>query len=147
MKKILTTILAVMMTVGLYACSGSQENTTPDDTSMTWPAMDALQSLSTTDITMIEYSRATEGGISAGQIVDATMIEDIYLKLKDVSFKSKSEMGVDDDGLDIKIETNNKTLNFNFEGDILVLEDGSRYEVDNLHPLKSYIDALIAENE
>ena len=142
MKKILTTLIAVMMIFVVGACSSNQGNSTTDDSSKEWPAMSELQSLSAKDITMVEYVRATEGGIASDQIVDAAIIEDIYLKLKDVSIKNESKMGVDDDGLDIKIVTNDKTLQFNFEGDILVLEDGSRYEVDNLQSLKSYVDSL-----
>ncbi len=161
MKKLLVLLTALIMIITLVACNSGQgntastdeeENTTsveetkPNDSSTTWPAMDALQSLPATDITTIEYVRATEGGISADQIDDAAMIEDIYLRLKDVNIKDESKMGVDDDGLDIKIATSNTTLRFNFEGDILLLEDGSRYEVENLHMLKNYIDSLIAEN-
>lgn len=160
MKKPLVLLIALIMIFSLVACSSGQGNTAstneeenrmpveetkPDDSSTTWPAMDAIQSLSATDITTVEYVRATEGGISADQIDDAATIENIYLRLKDVNIKDESKMGVDDDGLDIKIATSNATLRFSFEGDILLLEDGSRYEVENLYMLKNYIDSLIAE--
>ena len=142
MKKLLAFLITSIMIFSLAACSSEQ-----NDSAAEWPAMDALQSLSAEDITAIEYTRATEGGISAGKANDAETIENIYLKLKDVSVKGESKTGVDDDGLDIIISTDDKTLHFSFEGDILVLEDGGRYEVENLHSLKSYIDSLTEENE
>ena len=164
MKKLLAFLITSIMIFSLAACSSGQgntssteekENTTPveeettsEDSQAAWPAMDALRSMSATDITSVEYVRATEGGISADQTDDAATIEDIYLRLKDVSIKEESKKtGVEDDGLDIKIEAADKTLRFNFEGDILVLEDGSRYEVEDLHMLKNYIDSLIEEKE
>ena len=162
LKKLLVSLTALIMIFTLVACNSGQGNTAsadeeenrtpveeetkPEESSAAWPAMDALQSLSVADITTVEYVRATEGGISADQIDDAATIEDIYLRLKDVNIKDESKMGVDDDGLDIKITTDDTTLRFNFEGDILLLEEGSRYEVENLHMLKNYIDSLIAEN-
>ena len=155
-------VLAAVMLVALAACSSGQgktasadvrenstpveEKTTSDNSSAIWPAMDALQSLSAADITTVEYVRLTEGGMSAGKADDVETIENIYLRLKDVSVKGESKMGVDDDGLEIKIAAGDKSLHFNFEGDILVLEDGSRYEVDNLQSLRSYVDGLVEEN-
>lgn len=43
----------------------------------------------------------------------------------------------------LKIIAEDRSPTFTFEGDILVLEDGSRYEVENLDSLKSYIDKLL----
>ena len=142
MKKIIVSIISIVMIFTCVGCSNQDSKTTGD---YSWPAMSELQSLSASDITMIEYIRATEGGATEDQIVDEEIIEDIYLRLKEVTIKEESDMGVEDDGLGITITTNDKTLVFDFEGDILILEDGKRYEVENLHSLKSTIDSLIEE--
>ena len=149
MRRIFASLIVVLTLLALAACSsgqGSASSASSGDSPAAWPAMNALQSLSAADITMVEYFRLTEGGISVGQANDASTIENIYLRLKDVSVKGESKMGVDDDGLEIKIAAGDKTLHFSFEGDILVLEDGSRYEVDKLQSLRSYVDSLAEEN-
>ncbi|MBQ9020752.1 MAG: hypothetical protein IJ113_01885 [Eggerthellaceae bacterium] len=112
-----------------------------------WPAQEALASLAVADINSIEYVRATEGGLAGDTLTGAEDIEDVYLRLKDLGIVAESNMGVDDDGLSIRVNTGAKTISFTFEGDILVLEDGSRFEVENLGSLKSYIDRLIEEQD
>lgn len=130
--------MAVISMLVVSGCGGSSE---PE-----WPAMKTLSEINAADVTSIEYSRATEGGSTIESTDDATQIEDIILRLKEVSIKEKTDIATTDDDLGIKIVAGDKSPAFSFEGDILVLEDGSRYEVENLSSLKSYIDKLIEEN-
>lgn len=139
-KTCMVTLMILAAALILAACSGKTEDEAK------WPAMDALKEIKAADITSIDYTRGTEGGASSDTAQDPGEIEDIYLRLKDVSIKAKRDISVDDDDLGIKVNTESNTLSFSFEGDILVLEDGTRYEVENLGALKSYIDSLIEEH-
>ncbi|MBQ9059311.1 MAG: hypothetical protein IJ125_09025 [Atopobiaceae bacterium] len=157
---LLTTMLTTAMLVFalfLAGCAGSSSNSDSnastnssndiEKSGMSWPAMDTLTSLTAQDIRSVEYSRATEGGLSADKTNDATEVENLYLRLKEVTLKDPTQMGVDDDGLTIKLSTQDTTLSFAFEGNVLVLEDGSRYEVENLSSLKTYVDSLLEHSE
>ena len=124
----------------LTACGGSEKPVI----SIEWPAMDTLESIAVSDIESVTYVRATEAGALSDTVTDATQIEDIYLRLKEVEAAEETEAGIEDDGLSIVIKAGNKTVSFSFEGDILVEESGKRYKVNNLTPLKKYIDGLSA---
>lgn len=139
MKKIRALVLTLTLTAMILpSCGGGTSE--PE-----WPAMEALSSLSLAGITSIEYVRMTEGGVGADMITDAAGIEDVYLRLKEVSIKEETDKAVDDDGLSITVHTADKDISFTFEGNILVLESGSRYEVENLDSVKNYIDQLEAK--
>ena len=138
-KKVLL-IMAVFIATALLGACGGGGSSEPE-----WPAMKTLSEINAADVTSIEYSRATEGGATIESTDDATQIEDIILRLKEVAIKEKSDMAVEDNSLGFKIVAGDKSPTFSFEGDILVLEDGSRYEVENLGSLRSYIDKLLEE--
>lgn len=136
-------ITLLFLAAGLLASCGSSE---PEEEAQ-WPAMDSLEALSLADISSVEYLRATEGGAVGDTVTDATQIENICLRLKEVRIAGETDEGVDDDGLSIGIKTGEETLGFSFEGDILILDGPERYRVENLSSLKSYIDGLIEEKE
>ena len=145
MKRNLKKIYAIMAAgfIGaatLTACGGSEKPVI----SVEWPAMDTLESIEVSDIESVAYVRSTEAGAKTDTVTDATQIEDIYLRLKEVEATEETEEAVEDDGLGITIKAGNKTVSFSFEGDILVEESGKRYKVNNLTPLKKYIDGLSA---
>jgi hypothetical protein len=142
-KKIaaLVILAAVLVFPGCSSSSGDAEN------GASWPAMENLKAVSAEDINEVSYTRSTEGGSISNTVTDPTGIEDIYLRLKDVSIESETDEGAEDDGLSLKVKTEDKTFGFEFEGDVLILEDGSRYKVDNLDSLKRYIDGLDAGND
>ena len=127
----------------LAACSAPESTVS----SVEWPAMDTLSSISSSDIDSVSYMRATEAGARTDTITDPVKIEDIYLRLKDVSAAEETNEGVEDDGLGIVVKAGSKTVSFSFEGDILAEESGKRYKVNNLSSLKKYIDGLIAESD
>lgn len=141
-KKINIIVLTLLLgSVGmLTACGGNSSSS-----EVKWPAMETLGGINAGDITSIELTRATEGGAQSETITDGTQMEDIFLRLKDITIKGESDQGTTDDDLGVKITAGSDTLGFSFEGDTLVLEDGSRYEVENLSSLKSYVDNLLGE--
>ena len=150
MKKILTLCLAaVLLTAGMIAftaCGGGNDTSSNSNISdISWPAMDTLNEIKAEDVSSVEFARATEGGSGIESTEDLTQIEDIILRLKEVEIKGESKAGVDDNDLAVKIVAGDKSPSFTFEGDILVLEDGSRYEVENLESLRTYIDKLLEE--
>lgn len=132
--------LAFMLTAVtlLAGCGGASDEAK-------WEAMDSLKATEAADITRIDFQRATEGGAYGNSVYDLATIEDIYLRLKDVEIKSPTDAAVEDDGLSLSVKAGDSEMNFAFEGDILVLDDGKRYEVEGLDSLKSYIDRLAEE--
>ena len=144
MKRRVRKIYAIMAAgfigaaVTLTACGGSEK---PAST-VEWPAMNTLGSISLSDIESINYSRKTVAGETTDTITDKTQIEDIYLRLKEVETDGETEEAVEDDGLGIVVKSGNKTVSFTFEGNTLVEESGKRYKVKNLSSLKKYIDDL-----
>lgn len=139
-RKLTVLILALMLiTVTLLAgCGGG-------DKEVKWEAMDKLRETEAVDITRIDFQRSTEGGVYANSVYDLTTIEDIFLRLKEVEIEEPTDEGTEDDGLSLSVKTEDSEMNFVFEGDALVLDDGSRYEVEGLDSLKSYIDSLAVE--
>lgn len=139
-RKMTVLVLALMLTTMtlLAGCSGGAKEAK-------WEAMDKLREIGAVDITRIDFQRSTEDGAYANSVYDLQTIEDIFLRLKEVEIEEPADEGTDDDGLSLSVKTEGSEMNFVFEGDTLVLDDGSRYEVEGLDSLKSYIDTLAVE--
>ena len=140
-KCLLALCCAAMLIFCLASCSGGSGDGT------IWPAMEKLKALDESKITSISYKRATEGGINEGTSTDAETIEELYLRLCNVSISGKSDMSVQDNDLSLTVEAGDTNLKFNFEGDILILEDGSRYETEKADKLRSYVDGLVVAEQ
>lgn len=140
-KRKLINLLAIMSAAVLLlaACGGGSSS------EIKWPAMETLGGIEAGDITSVELTRATEAGVQSETVTDSTQMEDIFLRLKDVTIKGESDQGTTDDDLGVKLTAGSDTLSFSFEGDTLVLEDGSRYSVENLGSLKTYVDNILGE--
>jgi hypothetical protein len=136
--------LYVFMMVSLLAIAVSLSACGSESAEYEWPAMEALRALSASDISSVEYFRATEDGVSQDTVTGAAKVEDIYLRLKDVEITGETDMDTLDDDLSIKVNAGDEMLAFSFAGDIVALDGGKRYQVDDLSSLKSYIDGLIA---
>ena len=134
MKRLLLSLSLIALLI-LASCSGREE----------WYAMDKLQSIDSDSVESIDYSIGTEGGVVNGSITDKTQIEDVYLRLTNVKIKGKTQTSVLDDGLIINVKTQDETLTFVFEGDILSLD--KNYEVENLGSLKKYLNGLQEQKE
>lgn len=141
-RKLTVLFLAMMFAAAalLPGCGGDASGEEAN-----WGAMDSLRETDAADITRIDFSRTTEGGAYANSVYDLQTIEDIFLRLKDVEIKSETDAAVEDNGLSLSIKTDDSEMDFVFEGDILVMDDGKRYEVEGLDMLRTYIDRLTEE--
>ena len=135
-------ILLALISAGFLSACGGSGGSSGTEGEAEWPAMDKLNGLTASDITSIQYSRATEGGVQEDRTGDPTEIEDIYLRLKDITVADKTDEAFEDDDMYITVEAGDENIEFSFMGDILILE-GDNYKVDNLSSLKSYIDGLL----
>lgn len=104
-----------------------------------WPAQEALAALAPDDITAITYALSGEGGVERGELDSPEAVADVRELLLGLEAGSATTEAFSDAGLRIVVETvDAERLAFEFEGDVLVLEDG-RYEVSGLGPLESYL--------
>ncbi len=110
-----------------------------------WANMDQLKQLSIGEIGCISLTTYTEGGIRNVNVTDPAKIEELYLRLCNVRLGSQTDMAVTDDGLDVDVACGDRVLSFIFEGDILVLDDTNRYDVEQLDTLKRYVEKLLEE--
>ena len=78
-------VLLIASITTLAACGKGDAGNSSSDIS--WPAMDALNEIKAEDVTSIEYARLTEGGAGTESTDDATQMEDIILRLKEVKIK------------------------------------------------------------
>lgn len=108
-----------------------------------WPEYDSIVNEPASAITSIQFSFSTEGGVQEATITDAKTIEGVCALIQVLSITGESDMGVLDDGLTVAVNTADGTQTLNFEGSIAVLSDGTRYEVENLNLLKSYLQTLM----
>lgn len=148
-------LLALLIGLAGLAACGTTETPAPapaapaekpsDAKEGVWPAQDALRSMDLSDITEIRFTTYTEGGAQQGAVNDSASIEEICQMLGGVRITGPSEMAVDDDGLLVEVDAGDRKLTFRFEEKILVLEDGSRYEVEQLGALKQYLNGLLEE--
>ena len=145
-NKRLPLLAGVLIILLLAAGCGSKAPETEDE-GPSWPAQETLKTVDASDIKSITYTRNTEGGGISETVTDADDIEDIYLRLLNLSIKDDTAEGVDDDQAELEVRAGSKTLSFEFEGDVLVLESGSRYKVDQLDMLISCLDKITAEIE
>lgn len=136
-RKIVSLVTALIMTLLLLAgCGGGTT------ASANIPQMDTLKETKASDITRIDFQRYTEGGAYQNTVYDLPTIEDIYLRLTAIEVKGETKSGVEDNGLNLTVVTADGETKFSFEGDILVQDDGKRYEAEGVDSLMSYIDRL-----
>ena len=148
-------LLALLIGLAGLAACGTTETPAPapaapaekpsDAKEGIWPAQDALKSMDPTDITEIRFTTYTEGGAQQGAVSDSESIAEICRLLGGVRITGPSEMAVDDDGLLVEVDAGDRKLTFSFEEKILVLDNGSRYEVEQLGALKQYLNGLLEE--
>ena len=129
--------LAIIMVLAA-SCANKAE------TAAMWPAMESLSAVSMEDISEIDYTIGSVAGVTGGKITDTSQIEDVTLRLKNLVILSETNEGVTDSDLVVTVKTTSKNISFVFEGRILVLEDGARYDIEGMDLLKSYLEGLVA---
>ena len=136
MKRWFASALALLLLVCFTAAYAQPEQAS-------WPEYDSIVNMPASAITSIQFSFATEGGVQEATVADSTAIGGIYALIQVLSVTGESDRGVLDDGLTIAVGTQDETLTLNFEGNVAVLPDGTRYEVENLGLLKGYLRTLM----
>lgn len=77
---------------------------------------------------------------------DPELIRTLLNELKDVKIGNETKMGYDDFGDSIVFEYSDGTqTKYYFEDNIYVMEDGSRYEVEGLDPVRDTLRTLIPD--
>ena len=146
-KKIRLIIIMAFVICSLSACAGKAApgDTVPKDDTISWEALEAVKEASPDEIDSIRFTVSTEGGAVGDEITDADVIQEIYSLLCNLSLGKKTDMGVYDAGLYLEVVMGEEKATFDFELDILVLDVETRYEVNNLGPLKRYLQSLLPE--
>ena len=136
MKRWFSLSLALLMLFCFSAAYAQSEQ-------FSWPEYESIVNMPASAITSIQFSFSTEGGVQEATVTDSKTIEGICALIKVLSITGESDLGVLDDGLTVVINTASETLTLRFEGNIAVLSDGTRYEVENLNLLKGYLQTLM----
>ena len=137
-KNIYTFILILVLVVCIivvsmnYLKKGNQKKTTKTATP---EFLEEVQKTSPEDITCIRVTFYTEGGADSREITDGERIKEIYPLLCDLSLGEETQLGVLDDGMSLEVEMGEEKYNYYFEGNILVMDNDIRYEVNNMGPL------------
>ena len=97
--------------------------------------LETVKKASSEDITCIRVTFYTEGGADSREITDGDRIKEVYPLLCDLSLGEKTQLGVLDDGMSLEVEMGEEKYNYYFEGNILVMDNDTRYEVNNMGPL------------
>ena len=136
---------AVTETPAAEPSEAKTETPAADTADAVWTNMDQLKQLSVDKIDCISLTTRTEGGIQSINVTDPAKIEEIYLRLCNVRLGAQTDMSVVDDDLGIDVASGDQVLTFEFEGDILTIDETHRYDVEQLDTLKRYLNALFEE--
>ena len=97
--------------------------------------LEEIRKTSPEAITCIRITFYTEGGADSRDITDGERIKEIYPLLCDLSLGEETQLGVLDDGMSLEVEMGEEKYNYYFEGNILVMDNDIRYEVNNMGSL------------
>ncbi len=112
-----------------------------------WAAQTALASSNLSDIENIRFSFSTEGGVRSAEVTDPESIRTICQLLSAITLEAPSDEASSDDGLHVEICFPAEKLSFSFEGNTLVMDDGSRHKTDALYPLRKYLEDILVDEE
>ena len=112
-----------------------------------WAAQTALASSNLSDIENIRFSLSTEGGVRSAEVTDPESIRTICQLLSAITLEAPSDEASSDDGLHVEICFPAEKLSFSFEGNTLVMDDGSRHKTDALYPLRKYLEDILVDEE
>lgn len=129
---ILVLVICIIVVSMNYLKKGNQKKTTETAAP---EFLEAVQKASPEAITCIRVTFYTEGGADSREITDGERIKEIYPLLCDLSLGEETQLGVLDDGMSLEVEMGEEKYNYYFEGNILVMDNDIRYEVNNMGPL------------
>lgn len=111
---------------------------TTDKAGAVWKEQDVLKSSEASDIVSISYSFYGEEGETSQTVDDRDDIEDIYLRLCNISLGERENVGIEDASLFVTVKLADQELNFHFEADYVDLEDGL-YKAEHVASLRTYL--------
>ena len=111
---------------------------TADKSEAVWKEQEALKAAEPSDIISISYAFYGEEGETAGTEEDRDDIEDIYLRLCNISLGAPVNMGIEDASLFVTVKLADQELNFHFEADYVDIGN-SLYEAKHVDSLRTYL--------
>ena len=111
---------------------------TADKSEAVWKEQEALKAAEPSDIISISYAFYGEEGETAGTEEDRDDIEDIYLRLCNISLGAPVNMGIEDASLFVTVKLADQELNFHFEADYVDIGN-SLYEAEHVDSLRTYL--------
>ena len=111
---------------------------TADKSEAVWKEQEALKEAEPSDIISISYAFYGEEGETAGTEEDRDDIEDIYLRLCNISLGAPVNMGIEDASLFVTVKLADQELNFHFEADYVDIGN-SLYEAEHVDSLRTYL--------
>ena len=111
---------------------------TADKSEAVWKEQEALKAAEPSDIISISYAFYGEEGETAGTEEDRDDIEDIYLRICNISLGKPVNMGIEDASLFVTVKLADQELNFHFGGDYVDLGN-SLYEAKHVDSLRTYL--------
>ena len=111
---------------------------TADKSEAVWKEQEALKEAEPSDIISISYAFYGEEGETAGTEEDRDDIEDIYLRLCNISLGAPVNMGIEDASLFVTVKLADQELNFHFEADYVDIGN-SLYEAKHVDSLRTYL--------
>ena len=111
---------------------------TADKSEAVWKEQEALKAAEPSDIISISYAFYGEEGETARTEEDRDDIEDIYLRICNISLGKPVNMGIEDASLFVTVKLADQELNFHFEADYVDLGN-SLYEAKHVDSLRTYL--------
>ena len=136
---VLLLLVLAFAVIGCGTASPKGGEDTPISVEGLWENMEELNRSLNGDVLSVNYSISSEGGTKEGMISDSDVMRKICEMLTEVQLKEETDVAVTDSDMFISVNLGSKELTFHFEGNILVLDNGKRYEVENIDKLKSYL--------
>ncbi len=143
----LTNMLFLLLTITVTGCTGLPKQSVDDKiaTDISPNALEEVKETPPEEIKSIRFEFLTEGGASGKEITDKEIIEEIHRLICKMSLGQATQMAAEDNGLNLEIVTEKQTFLFCFEQNIWVFDTKARFEVDQLAPLKGYLEELLKE--
>lgn len=111
---------------------------TADKSEAVWKEQEALKAAEPSDIISISYAFYGEEGETAGTEEDRDDIEDIYLRICNISLGKPVNMGIEDASLFVTVRLADQELSFHFEADYVDIGN-SLYEAQHVDSLRTYL--------
>ena len=111
---------------------------TADKSEAVWKEQEALKAAEPSDIISISYAFYGEEGETAGTEEDRDDIEDIYLRICNISLGKPVNMGIEDASLFVTVRLADQELSFHFEADYVDIGN-SLYEAEHVDSLRTYL--------